>query len=78
MNKELMMQTIFEKLQKGLPSAWDGKASIEYMKENGCHHWKQMEWPGFYFQYMCENILGENDFMECPGKKYVATFTASS
>ena len=70
MNKELMMQTIYEKLQKGLPHIWDGKASIEYMKETGCHHWKQMEWPGFYFQFMCENILGENDFMECPGKKY--------
>ena len=70
MNKELMMQTIFEKLQKGLPSAWDGKASIEYMKEKGDRNWRQMEWPGFYFQFMCEKILGENDFMECPGKKY--------
>lgn len=70
MNKELMMKTIFEKLQKGIPPVWDGKTSIEYMKENGCHHWKQMEWPGFYFQFMCEKTLGKDNFMECPGKKY--------
>lgn len=70
MNKELMMKTIFEKLQKGIPPVWDGKASIEYMKENGCHHWKQMEWPGFYFQFMCEKTLSKDNFMECPGKKY--------
>ncbi len=70
MNKEQMMRTILEKLQNGLPPVWDGKASIEYMKDNDCRHWKQMEWPGFYFQFMCETILGKDGFMECPGKKY--------
>ena len=70
MNKELMMRTILEKLQNGIPSVWDGKDSIEYMKDNGCHHWKQMEWPGFYFQFMCETILSKDNFMECPGKRY--------
>lgn len=70
MDKELMMRTITEKLKGAIPSTWEGRASIEYMKENGCHHWKQMEWPGFYFQFMCEKTLGKDNFMECPGKKY--------
>ncbi len=61
---------IFRKLKEGLPEFWDGKESIRFMKDEGCRQWRQMEWPGFYFQFMCETILSEDGFMDIPGPKY--------
>jgi hypothetical protein len=29
------------------------------MKDNNYPHWKQMEWIGFYFQYLCEKKLAD-------------------
>ena len=58
---------IGEKL-KSLPKEWDGKKSILEMKDAGYPHWKQMEWIGFYFQFLCERYL--SDIMEIPGPKY--------
>lgn len=63
-------EKIFEILIHGLPSLWDGKECIRYMKENECNQWRQMEWPGFYFQFMCETLFSKNGFMEIPGPKY--------
>ena len=65
-----IMDSIFQKLKEGLPKSWDGKESIEYMRYEGCSQWRQMEWPGFYFQYMCEKILSKDEFMNIPGPKY--------
>ena len=70
MNITNEMNLIYEKLKNGLPDFWDGKESILYMKNTGCNQWRQMEWPGFYFQYMCEQILSTRGFMEIPGPKY--------
>lgn len=67
---EKEMNEIFQKLSKNLPNFWDGKKCIEYMKENDCRNWRQMEWIGFYFQFMCEKILSQNNFMQIPGTKY--------
>ena len=53
---------------ENLPSFWDGKASILQMKSAGNRQWRQMEWIGFYFQYLCESNLGS--FMQIPGKQY--------
>lgn len=64
------MNQIFQKLKAELPAVWDGKTSIEYMKDNNSTQWRQMEWPGFYFQFMCEKILGNKGFMQVPGPKY--------
>lgn len=36
---------------------WDARDSIIFMRDHGSAHWKQMEWIGFYFQYMCEQKL---------------------
>ena len=63
-------EEIFNKLMNNLPSVWDGKESILFMKENGCSNWRQMEWPGWYFQFMCENILGSNGYFSIPGPAY--------
>lgn len=58
---------IKERLQK-IPKNWDGKKSIMEMKEGGSNQWKQMEWIGWYFEYLCEKNL--SDFMKIPGPKY--------
>lgn len=51
-----------------MPVSWDGRESIVEMKNAGYRHWKQMEWAGFYFQFLCESrFVG---IMEIPGKKY--------
>jgi hypothetical protein len=53
---------------KSIPTVWDGRSSILEMK-NACYpHWKQMEWTGFYFQFLCEKYL--SGFMEIPGPRY--------
>jgi len=53
---------------KNIPQIWDGRESILEMKESGYPHWRQMEWIGFYFQFLCERYLSE--YMEIPGPKY--------
>jgi len=58
---------IGEKL-KNVPKKWDGRESILEMKESGYPQWKQMEWSGFYFQFLCEKYL--SNIMEIPGPRY--------
>ena len=53
---------------KNIPKFWDGRTAILEMKERNFPHWKQMEWIGFYFQYLCENNL--SDIMGLPGPRY--------
>lgn len=53
---------------KNVPKSWDGRDSIIEMKESGYSQWKQMEWIGFYFQFLCERYL--SDFMKIPGSRY--------
>lgn len=69
MNKGYLY-SVFSKLKNHLPEVWDGKEAILYMKEHGCSNWRQMEWPGWYFQFMCEKILSNTNLMEIPGPKY--------
>ncbi|GIX42344.1 MAG: hypothetical protein KatS3mg129_2077 [Leptospiraceae bacterium] len=56
-----------EKL-RNIPKMWDGRKSILEMKNAGYPHWKQMEWIGFYFQFLCEKYL--SGVIEIPGPKY--------
>jgi len=53
---------------KGIPKLWDGRNSILEMKKANFPHWKQMEWIGFYFQFLCEKYL--SSIMEIPGTRY--------
>lgn len=47
---------------------WNGKNAILEMKNNNYLQWRQMEWIGFYFQFLCEKKL--HDIMTIPGNKY--------
>jgi len=58
---------IAEHLKK-IPKLWDGRDAILEMKKNSYQHWKQMEWMGFYFQFLCEKYLA--DLIKIPGPKY--------
>lgn len=69
-NNARITKEIYDKLMKELPPVWDGKNSILFMKENDSRNWRQMEWPGWYFEFMCERILGDNSYFEIPGKTY--------
>ena len=53
---------------KEIPIVWDGRKSILEMKKSGFSHWKQMEWIGWYFQFLCEKFLKNK--MEISGIKY--------
>lgn len=56
------------KLLSQMPKFWDGKQAILEMREAGYPHWRQMEWIGFYFQYLCGKQLLPT--MQIPGPKY--------
>jgi hypothetical protein len=53
---------------KNIPLVWDGRKSILEMKETSFPHWKQMEWIGWYFQFLCEKFL--KGIVEIPGPKF--------
>ena len=38
------------------------------MRDNAYPHWRQMEWIGFYFQFLCDQRL--TALGEIPGPKY--------
>lgn len=57
---------IIKPLLSNINKNWDGKESILYMKDNGCQHWKQMEWIGFYFQFLCEQKLDQRMKFQLP------------
>lgn len=62
---------IVEKLQnasRNMPKVWDGRSAILEMKEGGSRQWRQMEWMGFYFEFLCETRF--EGIIDIPGKKY--------
>ena len=57
-----------QRASRRMPKHWDGRQSILEMKDADYPHWRQMEWMGFYFQFLCERTFGE--VLEIPGKRY--------
>ena len=70
MNKQVECEMIFNRLMTEVPTYWDGKDCVLYMRDNGCRNWRQMEWPGWYFQFMCEETLKKEKFFAIPGPAY--------
>lgn len=65
-----MLDTV-EKLQnasRNMPKVWDGKSAILEMRDAGSKHWRQTEWIGFYFEFLCE--IHFDCIIDMPGKKY--------
>jgi hypothetical protein len=70
MTKEHFLK-IAQEISKGfknIPILWDGRKSILEMKEAGFNQWKQMEWIGWYFQFLCEKFL--KGAVKIPGPRY--------
>jgi hypothetical protein len=55
-------------LKASVPKMWEGRQSILHMRDNGCRNWRQMEWIGFYFQFLCEQKLAK--IVQVPGPTY--------
>lgn len=53
---------------RNMPKIWAGRNAILEMKEGGSKNWKQMEWMGFYFEYLCQTHF--DGIIDMPGKKY--------
>jgi len=51
-----------------IAASWDAREAILAMKNADYPHWRQMEWIGFYFQFLCEKFLPV--FLRVPGKRY--------
>ena len=67
----MISKALVEKMSELLsemPTRWDGRQAILEMKNADYPHWKQMEWIGFYFQFLCDTKL--SSLMEIPGPKY--------
>jgi len=65
-SKKLITQ--LEELLKQMPAVWNGRKAILEMRDSGYPHWKQMEWIGFYFQFLCDTKLPP--LVKIPGPKY--------
>jgi hypothetical protein len=55
------------KASRQMPKVWDARTSILEMKDSGSRQWRQMEWMGFYFEFLCERDFGT--ILTIPGKK---------
>ncbi len=62
-----LSKTIGKRLKR-LPKVWDGRRSILAMKNARYPHWRQMEWIGFYFQFLCEQNLKK--LVKMPGSTF--------
>lgn len=57
------------RVRQHLASAADGvwrlRSAVQEMKKNNWPHWRQSEWPGFYFEYR-ESALADKEFQRGP------------
>ena len=70
MLKQEIVDTV-EKLQvssRNMPQIWDGRSAILEMKDAGSRQWRQMEWMGFYFEFLCQKHFAS--IIDMPGKRY--------
>ena len=51
-----MYSEITQRLQT-IPIVWDGREAILEMRNGNYAHWRQMEWIGWYFQFLCEKYF---------------------
>jgi|1048.fasta_scaffold116063_1 hypothetical protein len=66
-----MTKSDLEVIGSYLGKTWDGKSSILRMQYDNYNQWKQMEWAGFYFQYIIQKN-NDNTFI-IPGKTFNKT-----
>ena len=50
---------IVEALKRDCRVSWDGKEAIQALRSAG-YQWKQMEWPGWYFEFLARQCVREH------------------
>jgi hypothetical protein len=63
--------SMFINYEKIINKYWDGKEKILEMKNDGSNNWRQMEWPGFYFEFIGKHLL--DGYFNINGIKYGKT-----
>lgn len=53
-----------------LNNVWDGKTCILEMKNNNSSHWRQMEWIGFYGEYVIRKELSNQNTIKLQGDTF--------
>ena len=61
--------TLIQSIEQNFPKTFDGKEAIGILKENN-FNWKQMEWAGFYTEYLMGIIMTG----KCPDKAWGNTY----
>lgn len=54
--KEIVLE-LSQILKDKMIRKWEGKEAIKQMKNKNYAHWKQMEWIGFYFEFLCQSCF---------------------
>lgn len=54
----------------GIPTDWDGKDTVLFLKSVD-YNWRQMEWWGFYFEWICRDRLKSH--FQVPGERIMRT-----
>lgn len=67
----LSMCKLLAQKMEAVPTHWDGREAILEMKAAGSSQWRQMEWMGFYFEFLCAKHL--KGLMTIPGTRYGKT-----
>jgi len=52
MTMERDIRVLASAARRSLPRSIDGRRAILEMKGEGCRHWRQMEWIGFYLEHL--------------------------
>lgn len=52
----------YYKLITQFDAYWDGKEKVMEMKTEGGRNWRQLEWPGFYFEHIMEKVVDKGKF----------------
>jgi hypothetical protein len=55
---------------KGLPKEWDGKEAILSMRDAGDRNWRQMEWIGFYGEFIARPLVQGLPSFSVPGDRF--------
>ena len=53
-----------------IPRRWDGKTAIQTMKDADDRNWRQMEWIGFYGEFIARPLLARLPSIRVPGERF--------
>lgn len=53
-----------------VPGNWDGRTCVLELQSGGSRNWRQMEWPGWYFDFRAAQLLVSMVGGSAPGPRY--------